>query len=208
MAAIYRRDFIRLAGGGVLAGGPARGRCDFAARRPGSLEPNDRPLVSPDHGEPGDLHRVVGAGLALQPQRRVGQACIFLSCGMLALHRRPARRRVASPERPSLRYGSPAVLVTQGKSANSPWVQGSNSADLGHKWPDPAPLRSSALQRRAATPAARSGWRTDDADSMWARNTHTIPPHRCRILRLQALAQQPSRSVSFLRLRASSYTNG
>ena len=56
-------------------------------------------------------------------------------------------------------------------------------------------------------PAARSDWRTDDADSMSARDTCTIPPQMPDI-RLQALPKQPKLSASFLRLRGSPYTKG
>jgi hypothetical protein len=54
---------------------------------------------------------------------------------------------------------------------------------------------------------AYSDWRTDDADSMSARDTNTIPPQMPDI-RLQAHPQQPTLSISFLRLRGSPYTTG
>ena len=60
---------------------------------------------------------------------------------------------------PALRYGCPALLADRGKSANSPWVQGSDSADLARKArrPRPAALLGCAPRATARPPRAGSG---------------------------------------------------
>ena len=60
---------------------------------------------------------------------------------------------------PALRFGCPALLADRGKSANSPWVQGSDSADLARKArrPRPAALLGCAPRAAARPPRAGSG---------------------------------------------------
>ena len=55
----------------VLAGGPARAGRDPAALRPAAPAARDRPVLAPDHDEPGHLHRTAGHGRArARPARR------------------------------------------------------------------------------------------------------------------------------------------
>lgn len=60
---------------------------------------------------------------------------------------------------PSLRCGCPALLADRGKSANSPRVRGSDSADLARKArrPRPAALLGCATRATAQPPRAGSG---------------------------------------------------
>ena len=78
---------------------------------------------------------------------------------------------------PALRFGCPALLADRGKSANSPWVQGSDSADLARqaRRPRPAALLGCATRATARPPRAGSGAVADDTSARHGGPVHSRP---------------------------------
>ena len=94
MAAIYRRDFIRVAGGGVLAGEPARARSISPHVDRGRLLPMTDPWYRQSMVSQGTFIESPVLALHCSPNGALGRNA-FPSRAVLALHRCPGRRRDA-----------------------------------------------------------------------------------------------------------------
>lgn len=143
------------------------------------------------------------------------QLLALILCDMLTAVCRPWRAPILAKahhhQRAGLRsrgrdiLGKPVVLqvdlpmAARQKRRHVPRIQGRGQGEV------------LGLNARAASGSFFSGTRSDrcpdDADSISARDTHTIP-HQMPDIRLQAIPKQPPISISLLPLRGSPYGKG